>query len=218
MDRKRAVSIDDKHYLTSVHPGGEQKRSRGRPRQSKFPIGYDMPLLHEPVSVTSGTEKLTQQIIAALMTNDPLELDDILFVTRTQFTAEAVQGILDVLYVLGVIVRLNHSDSKEDNTTPQQKAVLYTLRGFCRCSEGLDARRLNTVEHTEARIASVEALEKRIIALHTMTGGEMSVKDRTALFKSHVQSSLQENKLLGLDPLYAVLHNTLASMVPAAPL
>jgi hypothetical protein len=223
MDRKR--SLDDKvpsqHSHHNPHGQGQQKRSRGRPRQNKPPLITEMniPLLESiAMSGISGSEKLTQQIFAALMTNDPLNLNDIVLVTRTHMSVEAVQSLLDVMYLLGVVEKLCLQSDKPESLsgyvdTTSLPTVYYTLKGYCRCSEGVDVRKINTSKVLEAKTSSIEALEQRIETLHALTNKEMTVRERTCALKEFVHSSLSQNELLGMDPLYNLLKTALSSAV-----
>lgn len=158
------------------------------------------------------------QILTALQTNDPIDLADIMVITKTHYTSDVVLSVLDLLHIMGVVVKLQvrEEHSSESGVLPlvpkkRTKDVYYALAGYCRCSDSVDLRRIS--QHLEAKTASIAATEKRVAALRELTGKEMSPSERVAALKSFVQSSLIENKALAADPLYVLLNNVLASSV-----
>jgi hypothetical protein len=156
------------------------------------------------------------------MTNDPLDLGDIMISTRTHFTADVVQGILDVLVITGLVSRLylrdagtNDEDSLDILAKEKKRTNMsyYALKGYCRCSEGVDVRKLNNPQTTEAKLADIKELEIRIQALQELTlSTNMSSRERAQALKNIMQKSLIENKNLAIDPLYTALGNILSTI------
>lgn len=181
-----------------------EKRSRGRPRQNRE---KESSVGGRPAE--SGIERLTQLILLALQTNDPMDLSEIVLATRTQLTSDVVYGVLEVLIVLGVVMRVSLVEENEDegSASKRGKRSFYTLKGFCKCSEGIDLRRLNGSQVIEEKEASIRSLESRISALQELSASTLEPAERARSLRSFIQRTLLGNRSLALNPLYAALNN-----------
>ena len=181
-----------------------EKRSRGRPRQNREPATSG-----RSSDLTGGVERLTQLILTALQTSDPMDLSEIVLATRTHYTSDVVYGVLEVLIVTGIVVRVSLAeDSQEQSPTPTRgRRSFYALRSFCKSSEGVDIRLLNGPQVLEEKERSISQLEARIEALQLLAASSLDARDRAEALKTFIQRSLVDNKGLAPNPLYSALSN-----------
>ena len=183
--------------MAAVAPS--EKRSRGRPRQSREPV----------VDSPGGVERLSQLILLALQTSDPMDLSEIVLATRTHYTSDVVYGVLEVLIVVGIVVRVCLTEaSEEQGSAPTRgKRSFYALRSFCKCSEGVDLRRLSRSQVFEEKRLNLGRLEARIAALQQLSTSSIDAADKADALKTFMQGALAENRGLALNPLYSALSN-----------
>jgi hypothetical protein len=187
-----------------------QKRQRGRPRQ------HHKESMLQTEQVAGGMERLTQQILMVLMTNDPLDFGDLLFSTRTHYTAEVVHGVLDVLIVMGLVVKLTLQDDTvaEDADKKRGKLTYYALRGPCRSPEGIDIRKLS--QALDEKRAMVGALEERVQALDQLNKEAAEPKDKVLSLKTMLHKAASRNAGLNSDPLYIAVCNAPGHSLPSS--
>ena len=151
-----------------------------------------------------------------LQTSDPIRVEDIQRLLPPNVKAEIVQGVLDVLVVMGIVVRLHETEgvaSTSKSSTLQtllkekkrQAVPYYMLNKFCRCSEGVDIQRLP--ELLESKRASIAALKARVSALQSLTEAPLEPAERLRRLREIITSSVSGNKSLQHDPLYIALES-----------
>lgn len=201
MEVGRKRGVDGRSAAASAP---SEKRSRGRPRQIREPWASG-PTSESP----GGVERLTQLILLALQTSDPMDLSEIVLATRTHYTSDVVYGVLEVLIVAGIVVRVSLAEDSEvqSSASARGKRSFYALRSFCKCSEGIDLRRLNGPQVFEEKMLSIGQLEARVEALQQLSASSIDANDKAEAFKSFIHSALSQNRGLALNPLYSALSN-----------
>ena len=114
---------------------------------------------------------VTQRLLARLMTEEPMDTTELLR-GMTDIPRDIVQACLDVLLVLGLVMKI------VDNTDPAGN-VMYTIVNHVKVPEAIDIRNVNS--EIAKKKESICSLEERIAQLIVLTNkADLPPKDRKA--------------------------------------
>ena len=115
---------------------------------------------------------VTQRLLARLMTEEPMDITELLR-GMTDIPKDIVQACLDVLLVLGLVMKVvDNSDSTGNN-------IMYTIVFHVKVPEAIDIR--NVKNEITKKEQSIDYLQERVARLIALTNKpNLSAKERKA--------------------------------------